>query len=125
MSNEQTELPWYDPGAGMFGSEYLAEHGALSAAQTRQEVDFLQKELSLQPGARIFDLACGHGRHSLELARRGYQVTGQDLSAVFLEEAERQAVAAGLKVSWLCRDMRDIRFQGEFDAVLCLFSSFG
>ena len=47
---------------------------------TRGEVDFIARELGLPAGARILDVGCGTGRHAVELARRGYRVTGVDLS---------------------------------------------
>ena len=48
---------------------------------TVREVDFLLEELELPPGASILDVGCGTGRHSIELAKRGYTLTGVDLSA--------------------------------------------
>lgn len=47
---------------------------------TREEVDFVVEALALEGGERVLDLACGYGRHSLELARRGYDVVGVDIT---------------------------------------------
>src|SRR2546422_6505853 len=49
-------------------------------------------------GSSILDLCCGHGRHAIPLAQRGYKVTGQDLSEVFLREAEKEAQAQSVNV---------------------------
>ncbi|MCB0186742.1 MAG: class I SAM-dependent methyltransferase [Caldilineaceae bacterium] len=54
----------------------------------QQEVDFLEQELDIASGGRILDVGCGTGRHAVELARRGYQVTGLDFSAGMLAEAQ-------------------------------------
>jgi SAM-dependent methyltransferase len=97
----------------------------ITPERTRAEVDFLEKALALAPGATILDLACGHGRHSIELARRGYAVTGQDLNAFFLAEAASAAQRAGVAVRWVHGDRRHIPFAGEFDAVVNLFTAFG
>jgi SAM-dependent methyltransferase len=114
---------WYE---NFFGRDWL-ELVALriSEERTREQVDFLVEALALAPGARVLDLACGHGRHSLELARRGYRVTGLDLSAPSLEVARETAEDGGLEVEFGECDMREIPFEDEFDAVLNLFSSFG
>jgi SAM-dependent methyltransferase len=83
------------------------------------------ERLALEPGARILDLACGHGRHALELARRGFRVTGLDLSEPSLAEARETAAAAGVKLELVHGDMRELPWEREFDAVLNLFTAFG
>ena len=85
---------------------------------TRRQVDFLIEKLRLQPGARILDLACGFGRHSLELARRGFSVTGVDITPDYIRCAQDQAEREGLNARFLCADIRDTRFEDEFDAAL-------
>ncbi len=94
---------------------------------TAQEVDFLEQELSLCPGARVLDLGCGAGRHSIELARRGYEVVGVDISPIMLEAAHERASAAGVKVEFICMDLADLseRFSDEasFDGAICLCES--
>jgi len=52
--------------------------------------------LALAPGARVLDLCCGVGQHSLEFARRGFQATGVDRTASYLEEVQRRATEEGL-----------------------------
>src|SRR5690625_6203570 len=73
----------------------------------------------------MLDLGCGRGRHSIALARRGYQVTGIDLSKEVVGKAEEIAEEAGLRnVTFLTGDMRETLDQ-RFDAVLNLFTTFG
>lgn len=76
-------------------------------------------------GGTILDLACGPGRHAVVLARKGFTVTGVDLSAFLLDKAQERAVAAGVEVEWVRADMRRFRRPGAFDLCLSMFSSFG
>ncbi|NTU97688.1 MAG: class I SAM-dependent methyltransferase [Chlorobiaceae bacterium] len=73
----------------------------------------------------ILDIACGAGRHAVELASQGYCVTGNDLSPYLLEEARKEALKCKVNLVLSCCDMREIRADGEFDLVLQLFTSFG
>jgi SAM-dependent methyltransferase len=97
----------------------------ISEERTQAQVDFLVDALGLAPEARILDLACGHGRHSLELARRGYDVVGLDLSSPSLDVARETAGRTGLEVEFGECDMREIPFEREFDAIVNLFTAFG
>jgi SAM-dependent methyltransferase len=92
---------------------------------TVTEADFIEETLGLAPGASILDVPCGAGRLSLELAARGYAVTGVDLAQPLLHQAARQAKTRSLRVDWECRDMRDLPWDAQFDAALCWWSSFG
>jgi SAM-dependent methyltransferase len=98
---------------------------AVPAEHTRAEVDFLERLFQVPPGSRVLDVPCGQGRHALELASRGYQVTGVDYAPAFLEEARSRASERGLEIAWERRDMRALTWQEEFDAVFCLGGSFG
>jgi SAM-dependent methyltransferase len=98
---------------------------AIPDAQTRKEADFLETALALSPGARVLDVPCGHGRHSLELARRGHRVTGVDFSEDLLASARESAARAALDVAWEKRDMRALPWTGAFDAAFCAGNSFG
>jgi len=114
---------WYRE---FFDDLYLRVYQPLEAPeQVRREVDFIVKALDLPAGAKVLDLCCGQGRHSLELARRGFQVVGVDLSEALLYAARKRAESEGLSVTFLHCDMREIDFAGEFDAVINMFTSFG
>ncbi|MFA0739933.1 MAG: hypothetical protein DFNUSKGM_000029 [Candidatus Fervidibacter sacchari] len=114
---------WYRE---FFDDLYLRVYQPLEAPEkVRREVDFIVKALNLPAGAKVLDLCCGQGRHSLELARRGFQVVGVDLSEALLYEARKRAESEGLSVTFLQCDMREIDFKDEFDAVINMFTSFG
>jgi SAM-dependent methyltransferase len=108
-----------------FGPGYLDLYDALLAERTPVEVDQVEALLHLHPPRRILDLPCGQGRHAIELARRGYEVTGVDLSSYMLDVARERAQAAGVMVRWLAGDMRAALPGETFDLVLNLFTSFG
>ena len=86
--------------------------------ETIQQVDFIISALGLTGEERILDLACGFGRHSLELARRGYSVVGVDITAAYIEDAAGQAALEHLPAEFIHADIRDVAFDGEFDVVL-------
>ena len=73
----------------------------------------------------ILDIACGAGRHAIELARLGYCVTGNDLSPFLLDEARKEALNCRLQIELTCCDMRHIHVRDQFDLVVQLFTSFG
>src|SRR6266571_3219297 len=75
---------------GWFGPGYLALYDEYLAERTPVEIDQLEALLALRPPQRILDLPCGQGRHAIELARRGYDVTGADLSPYLLSVAEER-----------------------------------
>lgn len=87
---------------------------------TRVEVDFLLDLFPLEEGARILDLGCGTGRHAIELAARGFAVTGVDFSPRMLEVARRNAADRGVRVEWVLADARAYRGEHPFDLVICL-----
>jgi SAM-dependent methyltransferase len=91
----------------------------------QEEIDGVLGLLQVAPGARILDLCCGAGRHALELARRGYVVTGVDRTQAFLDEAALRAGDEGLRISWVHADMRAYCQPGTFDGAINLFTSFG
>jgi len=93
--------------------------------QTRVEVDNLIALLRLEPGARVLDLCCGIGRHSLEFARRRYVVTGVDRTAAYLEQARTAASKEGLQVEFVRSDMREFVRPDSFDGAINVFTSFG
>ncbi len=109
-----------------FDRDYLDRYSRVTDDDvTKAEVDGLIRGLGLEPPARVLDLACGYGRHAVLLAGLGYEVTGFDLSADLLAEAELRAQGAGVKLRLMEGDMRKLPFVREFDAVVNLFTSFG
>ena len=97
----------------------------LSQDATERESAFAVRALGLQEGDRVLDLACGHGRHAVALARRGMVVTGQDLNEDYLQMAQVDARRSGVEIETVHSDMRDIPFTDEFDAVINMFTAFG
>jgi SAM-dependent methyltransferase len=93
--------------------------------QTRSEADFIEKVLHLGPGAKVLDVPCGGGRHSLELAARGHRVTGVDLSDDFLKVARAGSAQRALPVTWEQREMSDLPWREELDGAFCFGNSFG
>jgi len=87
---------------------------------TENQVDFIVKTLALSGHERILDLACGFGRHSLSLARRGFSVVGVDLTKAFVEDARQSAKDSGLAVEFIHMDILDLQYENEFDVVLNL-----
>ena len=96
----------------------------LPPALAIKEADFLVQTFGREPGSRFLDVPCGNGRHAIELARRGYRVTGVDLSDEFLAVA-RGASAGVDGLEWLKGDMRDLHPPGRFSGAYCLGNSFG
>jgi SAM-dependent methyltransferase len=76
-------------------------------------------------GGRLLDACCGVGRHSLEFARRGWKVTGVDITEAYLEAARESAEAFGCGAEFLKADIRSFRRPGGFDLAVNLFRSFG
>jgi SAM-dependent methyltransferase len=88
--------------------------------RTVSEVDRALKILKPRGDERILDLACGSGRHALELRRRGFGVVGVDISPELIEIARGEAAAADLEVEFVLADLRDLSYEDEFDLVLNL-----
>ena len=102
---------------------------ALPPEVTRLETQFLMERLALEAGDGVLDAPCGHGRLAIELARRGCEVTGVDISSEFLAEARSAADDAGAEVarrlSWRESDMRELPWRARFQAAFCMGGSFG
>jgi SAM-dependent methyltransferase len=87
---------------------------------TLAEVDFILEELKLKPGGRILDIGCGTGRHAIELAKRGYSMTGVDISSGMIAEGKKNAAEAGVEIEWIQSDAVKFTASDRFDAALCL-----
>jgi 2-polyprenyl-3-methyl-5-hydroxy-6-metoxy-1,4-benzoquinol methylase len=122
MGSIEVPANWYD---GSFEGVYLDDVALhISQERTDGEVAFLLERLEAAPGKRVLDLACGHGRISLSLARAGWRVTGLDLSERSLGLAREAAKRDGLDIEWVHGDMREPP-PGPFDAVVNIFTAFG
>lgn len=100
---------------------YEADDTRKAVGQVRD----LVRLLALQPPAHVLDVPCGYGRHAIELARRGFTVTGVDASQVQIERAREKARAAGVTVDFRVVDARALPFEEEFDLAITMFLSFG
>jgi SAM-dependent methyltransferase len=94
-------------------------------AAAEEEIDAIERLAEIRPPALVLDLCCGPGRHSVALARRGYAVTGVDLTPQYLTLAEERAQAAGVTPEFIISDMRSFRIIDSFDMIINLFTSFG
>jgi SAM-dependent methyltransferase len=113
-------LPWDD----VDFSQHFLRNATRRQPYTRREIAFLERVGLLAPERRILDLACGGGRHSLAMARRGGVVTGIDLGPSAIAIARRRARRAGLPVTFVQGDIRELEYMAEFDAVTLIFGCF-
>jgi len=119
-----TRQPWHEQDSfwDTFGPVIFDQPRRGLAAE---EIELLIKLVGLTPELRICDLCCGIGRHSLELARRGFAVTAVDRTRRYLDQAADMARNEGLEIEFVHADMRDFCRPDSFDVVLNLFTSFG
>lgn len=113
MSDSSTWQEFFDSHAPVYEENAFTRN-------TVAEVDFLLEELAVPEGGTILDVGCGTGRHSVELAKRGYDVTGVDLSAQMLARGAENARAAGVEVVWIQADAADFSVGSRFDAAIGL-----
>lgn len=87
--------------------------------------DYLEKLMAKggRPVRTVLDLACGTGSLTLELARRGYQMVGVDLSGEMLAQAEQKCREGGFEIPFYCRDMSKLRLPQKVDACICCLDS--
>ncbi len=87
---------------------------------TNGECDFLEKEINFNKELKIIDIGCGTGRHSIELSKRGYSITGIDLSESLLQKAREKALQKGLQINFLRHDARNMPFENQFDVAIMM-----
>lgn len=114
--------PWWEE---LFNDDFIRTMAKVSDPQIRGEVTFIEESLGCEPGAMVLDLACGTGRHAVELAARGYQVVGFDLSLAMLARASDEAQDRKQKINFVQGDMREMTFEETFDGVYAWNTSFG
>lgn len=108
---------WYETLFENYGEKYDNESFAQG---TLGECDFIEKEISFNKSLKIIDIGCGTGRHSIELTKRGYTMTGIDLSESLLEKARAKAKQNGLQIEFLQHDARDLPFDKQFDVAIMM-----
>jgi SAM-dependent methyltransferase len=120
--------PWFED---LFSEDYIKTMDVLPDEHVRREVDFVEESLGVEKQGVILDLACGRGEMAIELASRGYNVVGLDLSPVALAMAhENLRIRAAesemeAKPSFMRTDMRELNFEENFDGAYCWATSFG
>ncbi|MDX9848390.1 MAG: class I SAM-dependent methyltransferase [Tenuifilaceae bacterium] len=113
MSKKQ----WYEELFENYGEKYDNE---CFAQGTLGECDFIEQEINHTKALAIIDIGCGTGRHAIELAKRGYSVTGIDLSQSLLQKAREKAKHNGVNVDFQHHDARCLPFQNQFDLAIML-----
>lgn len=108
---------WYEKLFENYGEKYDNE---CFAQGTIGECDFIEKEINYNKTLKIIDIGCGTGRHSIELSKRGYSITGIDLSESLLEKAREKANLNGLKIDFLKHDARNLPFNKQFDVAIMM-----
>ncbi len=130
---ETTAVPWWREDGGFFGELYKEADDSFQTFfhggdhlqdRTAAEVDGVERLCALKPSNRVLDCPCGYGRHSIALAKRGYDVVGADINTNFLTLAQA-AAAGGPAPQFITADMRDLPQLQPFDAVINMFYSFG
>jgi 2-polyprenyl-3-methyl-5-hydroxy-6-metoxy-1,4-benzoquinol methylase len=111
------EKKWYESLFENYGEKYDNE---CFAQGTIGECDFIEKEINFNKELKIIDIGCGTGRHSIELAKRGYSLTGIDLSESLLEKARIKARDNALNVDFQRHDARNLPFEKQFDIAIMM-----
>jgi ubiquinone/menaquinone biosynthesis C-methylase UbiE len=109
--------PWYQELFDNYAETYDRESFTQG---TVGEVDFIEKEINYDKAVRILDIGCGTGRHSIELAKRGYRVTGIDLSESQLKRAKEKAALEKADVTFIRADAALLDLKDEFDLALII-----
>jgi SAM-dependent methyltransferase len=108
---------WYELLFENYGQKYDSE---IFVQGTIGECDFIETEINFDKSLRIIDIGCGTGRHAIELSKRGYVLTGIDLSDSLLARAREKARGQNLKIDFRKLDARSLPFENEYDVALML-----
>lgn len=122
MRRRKITWTWDDPEARKSFAEWV---GFPDAAATAKEADRIEAALEIRPLERVLDVGCGTGRHAIELARRGYHVTGIDVAGEWIENARQTAAAEGLVVTFTVSSAADLRATESFDAAFAFNHTVG
>jgi SAM-dependent methyltransferase len=117
---------WYKD---WFSSKYYLElYKHRDDKEAYDLINLIQRNVNLVNGGKVLDVCCGSGRHSIEFAKRGFDVTGFDLSDYLIGQANKhkeKLKERNLKLKFLIKDMRNFDFKKSFDVAINIFSSFG
>jgi ubiquinone/menaquinone biosynthesis C-methylase UbiE len=94
-------------------------------AETKKEIEQMISLTGISPNSKILDLCCGLGRHSLELAKRGFEVTGVDRTVQYLDKAKGKASEKDLSIEFIKDDMRNFKRSNYFNTIIIMYTSFG
>ncbi len=108
---------WYEELFENYANKYDDEEFTKG---TLGECDFIEKEINYDKSIKILDIGCGTGRHTIELSKRGYSVTGIDLSESLLQRARQKASSESLKIEFKKHDARTPHYLNQFDLVIML-----
>lgn len=106
-------------------SEYLEVYKHRNEQDAELHINFILSKIELIPNSSIIDMACGAGRHSILLAKKGYNVTGIDISEILLSEAVRNVNGENLNIEFIKSDIRQFNANKKYELALNLFTSFG
>lgn len=122
VAGRKRKKSWFEE---IFDEDYLQTLPTRSNQHINKEVDFLEESLQPSSESQILDLGCGAGTHAIELACRGYHITGYDLSLPLLMKAADEAQRQNIQVNFIRGDFRDLSFEEQYDAVYCIATTFG
>lgn len=108
-----------------YGSKgsYLEEHKEyFSLKQLKKDTDFLIKALKLKKGDKILDIACGNGRHTIELKKRGYNADGLDFSNYLIKVAKKHAKQENLEINFFIQDIHKLNLKKKYNKIFLFFS---
>ena len=108
---------WYEKLFENYAHQYDKESFVTG---TSGECDFIEDEIGFMKASKILDIACGTGRHSIELTKRGYSVTGVDLSESQLKRAKEKALEENLSIDFQKLDARSLPFSNEYNLAIMI-----
>ena len=116
-------MTWYKE---WFNSEnYIKVYKHRDESEAIRLVELIERNINFQNNTTVLDMACGAGRHAIEFAKKGFNVTAVDLSSRLLNEAKKNAVNEGVSIEFVLSDILEFETKSKFALVANLFTSFG